>query len=389
MVRDVHDHPHVVLDQHHRRPELVVHVEDEAGHVLLLLEVHPRRRLVEEQHLGLHRQRPRELHPLLQAVGELPDRGAADGLDLEEVDDALDELPMPDLLLLRGAEVQGVGEEAVLHLEQAAGHDVVEGAHAPEQGDVLERPGEAEPRDLEGLEMGPVLPLEQDAPARRPVEPADHVQHRGLAGAVRPDDREHLPGMHREADVVERGDPAEAEQDVLDLQERFRGRGPGRLVALAHVGDGEERRVARLEQVGAELRAPGVGPDRFAHLHVPAEPDGAEPVGDVRALAAFGERGPRLGRDLAALVVDEEVPARAGLAEPGLDLVVEGVDVGGAAEGHAGEIDFEDLPALVERDPLRRRPLVHRRASPWPAGISSPSPSGRGTPWPRRSSSPR
>src|SRR6476620_12513545 len=55
-VGDVHHHAHVVLDQHDRGAELVVDVEDEAAHVLLLLDVHAGHRLVEQQHLRLHRQ---------------------------------------------------------------------------------------------------------------------------------------------------------------------------------------------------------------------------------------------------------------------------------------------------------------------------------------------
>src|SRR5271169_476183 len=47
-VGDVHHDPHVVLDQCDRRAELVVDVEDEAAHVLLLLDIHPRHRLVEQ-----------------------------------------------------------------------------------------------------------------------------------------------------------------------------------------------------------------------------------------------------------------------------------------------------------------------------------------------------
>src|ERR1700730_18764640 len=36
-VRDIHDHPHVVPAQDDGRPPLLVHVQDVAGHVLLLL----------------------------------------------------------------------------------------------------------------------------------------------------------------------------------------------------------------------------------------------------------------------------------------------------------------------------------------------------------------
>src|SRR4051812_4487950 len=39
-VADVHHHAHVVLDQHHGGAELVVHVQHEAAHVLLLFQVH-------------------------------------------------------------------------------------------------------------------------------------------------------------------------------------------------------------------------------------------------------------------------------------------------------------------------------------------------------------
>ena len=95
-------------------PYWLVHVEDEAAHVLLLLEVHAGHRLVEQQQLRLHRQRPAELDALLQAVGQLADRHLADVLDLEEVDDLLDELAMLDLLVHRRAMPEELPEEAAL-----------------------------------------------------------------------------------------------------------------------------------------------------------------------------------------------------------------------------------------------------------------------------------
>ena len=102
-VRDVHHDAHVVLDHHHRGPALLVDVEDEAGHVLLLLGVHAGHRLVEEEELRLERERARELDALLEAVGERADDLLADVLDLEEVDDLLDDLAVRDLLPLAAA----------------------------------------------------------------------------------------------------------------------------------------------------------------------------------------------------------------------------------------------------------------------------------------------
>ena len=79
-------------------PQLVADVEDEAGHVLGLLEVHAGDRLVEQQQLGLHGQRPAELDPLLHAVGQQADREPAPLLELEEVDDVLDRGAVGELL---------------------------------------------------------------------------------------------------------------------------------------------------------------------------------------------------------------------------------------------------------------------------------------------------
>ena len=56
-----------------------------------------------------------------------------------------------DLLVERRSEAQRLPEEAALHPQVAAGHDVVERRHALEQGDVLERAGDALRRRLVGL----------------------------------------------------------------------------------------------------------------------------------------------------------------------------------------------------------------------------------------------
>src|SRR5207248_1347608 len=119
-VGDVHDHAHVVLDERDRRAELAVDVEDEAAHVLFLLDVHAGHGLVEEQQLRLGGQRARQLHALLQAVGQRAGRHLADGLDLQEVDDALDGGAMGQLLGARGAPPERVGEDVPAHLEQPA-----------------------------------------------------------------------------------------------------------------------------------------------------------------------------------------------------------------------------------------------------------------------------
>ena len=71
-----------MLDQRDGGAVMRVNVEDEAGHVLLLLEIHPGHRLVEQQQVGFHGESAAELDPLLQTVGELADLNLANVLNL-------------------------------------------------------------------------------------------------------------------------------------------------------------------------------------------------------------------------------------------------------------------------------------------------------------------
>ena len=91
-----------------------------------------------------------------------------------------------------------------------AEHDVVEHRHAGEQRDVLKRAGDAERGDLRRTQPGDVAALETDRATGRPVEAADHVEQRGLAGAVRTYDRQDLTATDSDRHVLHRGDAAEA-----------------------------------------------------------------------------------------------------------------------------------------------------------------------------------
>src|SRR5713101_751697 len=219
-VGDVHHHAHVVLDERDGRAEFVVDVEDEAAHVLLLLHVHARHGLVEQEEDGLGGERARQLDPFLEAIGQPAGRRLADGLDLQEVDDPLDEGPMSELLPHGRAPVQRLEHEAPLHLQEPPRHDVVEHAHALEEGDILERAGDAEGRHLVRPEARPVLAFEDDPPLVGVVEAADHVEQRRLAGAVGADDGHDLPAPDGEAHAVQRLHRPETDADAVDLEER-------------------------------------------------------------------------------------------------------------------------------------------------------------------------
>ena len=145
-VGQVHHQAHVVLDHDDRDAQLVADVEDEAGHVLGLLEVHPGHRLVEQQQLGLHGQRAAELDPLLDAVGQQADREPPPLLQLEEVDDVLDRCPVEQLAPAGPAEPGERGQHAVRVVVVAAEHQVVQHGQVGEQLDVLECAGHARAR---------------------------------------------------------------------------------------------------------------------------------------------------------------------------------------------------------------------------------------------------
>jgi hypothetical protein len=82
---------------------------------------------------------------------------------------------------------------------------------------VLERTGEPEPRDRVRRQPGDVALAQADR-ARAAVDAADAVEHAGLAGAVRADQRQELARGGGERDVVEHDQPAEPQREALDCE---------------------------------------------------------------------------------------------------------------------------------------------------------------------------
>src|SRR5215468_6238036 len=217
-VGDVHDHAHVVLDQDHGDAPLLVDVEDEARHVLLLLVIAAAHRLVEEQDLRVEGQGPAELDALLQAVGQGAGGPAPEVLDPQEIDDVFDALAVLDLFLLGEPPVGEGTQHAGLHVYVAAEQEIVEDGHAPEEGDVLEGAGDAELGDLAGGQVGDVAALADDPAGVGVVEAADHVEDGRLAGAVGPDDREDFALLGLQGNPGDRLDTAKRLGCLADFQ---------------------------------------------------------------------------------------------------------------------------------------------------------------------------
>ena len=76
-------------------------------------------------------------------------------------------------------------------------------------------------RDAVRRQPGNVFALEQNAPGGRRQDTGQTVEKRALAGAVRADDGADLIATDREIDVVQRGQPPEADRQRLGAQDRL------------------------------------------------------------------------------------------------------------------------------------------------------------------------
>ena len=100
-----------------------------------------------------------------------------------------------------------------------ADQHVVERRGIAEERRRLERAREAETRDLVRLQRRDVVAVEDDASARCRQRAADHVEERGLAGAVRPDDAGDRSGGDREVDLVNGAESAERLAEPMRLEQ--------------------------------------------------------------------------------------------------------------------------------------------------------------------------
>src|SRR6202043_3691199 len=91
--------------------------------------------------------------------------------------------------------------------------------------------------------------LEQNGTAIGVVEPAQHVEEGGLAGAVGPDQAADFPGFDLERDVDERDDPAEANRQSVDAEQR---------AASAVSGGAAHRRALGARRTRATASAPSL-----------------------------------------------------------------------------------------------------------------------------------
>src|SRR6478736_4560941 len=111
---------------------------------------------------------------------------------------------MLHLLACRRTRMQGLPQHALVHLQSAAGHNIVECRHATKQRDILEGARNALTGGNVGPHLAALLALECDRAFLRMIETVDDVEHRCLAGAVGADDSAYLALANTEADIRDR-----------------------------------------------------------------------------------------------------------------------------------------------------------------------------------------
>jgi hypothetical protein len=308
-VADLRGHPQVVGDEQHGEVEALAHVVEQFEHLLLHRDVERRHRLVRDQHLGPHRERPGDADALALAAGELV-RVALQRLG-READDAHQLLRARDRLAPREAEIHWPLDDGLAHgaarVERAVGvleHDLDVAAMG------------AQPRLGQ---PGDVLSVDQHRAGGRVDQPHHAARDRGLARAGLADHPQRLLRADVEGDPLRRPDHAPAAEPAaraIGLEQGFhRERGRAVDVGLAR---GRRHRGHRADQ-HLRVGVPRVPQNlrRRALLDDPALAHHHDAVGD-------------LGHH--AKIMGDEQDARAVLA---LDLLDEGEDLGlrGDVEG--------------------------------------------------------
>ena len=117
---------------------------------------------------------------------------------------------------------QKLRHQVALAVAVAPDEKVLQHRRLVEQLDVLEGPRDPQRGDLVRRARQDALALEAYVALGGVVEPRDQVEDRRLAGPVRPDQREDLALLDGERNLVDRHDAAEAQGDVVDLEQAHR-----------------------------------------------------------------------------------------------------------------------------------------------------------------------
>ena len=213
MMRPSRQHEHMLGQAHHRLHDVLDHddgdaaiadSEDHRHHVANLGGVEARQHLIEQEKPWLDRQRPGELEALASGNGKARRRPVERRVQADRAGD----------VACGGQRIRPGGPRQV-----RADRDVFPHRQAHERLHDLERAGDAAPRQPMRGHAGDVGAVIDDAALARLQETGDDREQRGLAGAVRPDQRGDLASLGRQGRLVHGEQAAEAPGDILDTEQ--------------------------------------------------------------------------------------------------------------------------------------------------------------------------
>ena len=104
-------------------------------------------------------------------------------------------------------------------MQIAGDANVVEDRQRPEQADVLERARDAERHDVVHPQPGDIASGETHGAFSGLVDAGDQIEDGGLPGAIRTDEPAEFALMDGEVHCVDGGEPAEADRDLIKLEQ--------------------------------------------------------------------------------------------------------------------------------------------------------------------------
>ena len=180
--------------------------------------IHACRRLVQKQQLRVCRKGAGYLQLPLLAVGQVGGKLRRLAVKPEYLE-KLHRLFVGALLLLKvPREPEYALDGGVVHVVVQSDLYVVQHAHSLEQAYVLERSRDPCLVDVYRRLSRDILPVQQNGSGGGLVYSGQHVEHGGLAGAVRTDESVQLPVLYRHVKSVNGTQSAELNGKVLDLE---------------------------------------------------------------------------------------------------------------------------------------------------------------------------
>ena len=159
-------------------------------------------RLVQQEHPRLGGQRTGQRHALLLPAGELVHAAPLQARQVDQLERARDPLRQ-----LGAAHVERLEPEADILADVEVGEQRVVLEHHPEPA-------------MHRFHPGDILALDQDAPLVRGLEPGQQPEHRGLAAAAGPQEREHLAPCEGQRDLLGGDHAVEALGEAFDREKR-------------------------------------------------------------------------------------------------------------------------------------------------------------------------